>query len=253
MFWKGRNHLFCDSILVPFLSSIPCPSDFPFTDTIHPYNIYIISSCIWGRVQVCRHNVPGGNMRHVVAFPWRESYLFLFSSLKDSLFSGWFFLQKIPSLSLRMVFSPEEVFFKDSFSLFKVSKGGSSGHFFFSFLLFWILDWYLFGTIVELFLPTFPWKILRQPKMFRSISGRIVGGVWWFFTLIIISSYTANLAAFLTVERMVTPINSADDLSKQTEVEYGALRHSSTQEFFRVSFLNFSPWVFTSFLTFFSV
>ena len=35
---------------------------------------------------------------------------------------------------------------------------------------------------------------------------RIVGGIWWFFTLIIISSYTANLAAFLTVERMATPI-----------------------------------------------
>ncbi|GIY87857.1 glutamate receptor [Caerostris extrusa] len=48
-----------------------------------------------------------------------------------------------------------------------------------------------------------------------SIAGRIVGSVWWFFTLIIISSYTANLAAFLTVERMVTPINSADDLAKQ--------------------------------------
>jgi ionotropic glutamate receptor len=27
----------------------------------------------------------------------------------------------------------------------------------------------------------------------RSLSGRIVGGAWWFFTLIIISSYTANL------------------------------------------------------------
>ena len=67
------------------------------------------------------------------------------------------------------------------------------------------------------------------------MAGRIVGGVWWFFTLIIVSSYTANLAAFLTVERMVTPINSADDLAKQTEVEYGTLRHSSTQEFFRVS------------------
>ena len=37
----------------------------------------------------------------------------------------------------------------------------------------------------------------------RSISGRIVGGAWWFFSLILISSYTANLAAFLTVERMV--------------------------------------------------
>ncbi|XP_054167278.1 glutamate receptor 1-like [Oppia nitens] len=69
----------------------------------------------------------------------------------------------------------------------------------------------------------------------RSISGRIVGSVWWFFTLIIISSYTANLAAFLTVERMVTPINSADDLSKQTEVEYGVLKYSSTMEFFRKS------------------
>ncbi|XP_053207779.1 glutamate receptor 1-like [Panonychus citri] len=69
----------------------------------------------------------------------------------------------------------------------------------------------------------------------RSISGRIVGGAWWFFTLIVISSYTANLAAFLTVERMVTPINSADDLAKQTEVEYGALRDSSTQEFFKRS------------------
>ncbi|ESN95806.1 hypothetical protein HELRODRAFT_86325, partial [Helobdella robusta] len=33
----------------------------------------------------------------------------------------------------------------------------------------------------------------------RSLSGRIVGSAWWFFTLIIISSYTANLAAFLTV------------------------------------------------------
>ncbi|KAB7507987.1 Glutamate receptor ionotropic, kainate 2 [Armadillidium nasatum] len=40
----------------------------------------------------------------------------------------------------------------------------------------------------------------------KACSTRIVGGIWWFFTLIIISSYTANLAAFLTVERMITPI-----------------------------------------------
>lgn len=68
----------------------------------------------------------------------------------------------------------------------------------------------------------------------RSISGRIVGSVWWFFTLILISSYTANLAAFLTVERMVTPINSPEDLASQTEVQYGTLYHGSTWEFFRV-------------------
>lgn len=71
----------------------------------------------------------------------------------------------------------------------------------------------------------------------RSLSGRIVGGVWWFFTLIIISSYTANLAAFLTVERMVSPIESAEDLAKQTEIAYGTLDSGSTKEFFRVSAL----------------
>lgn len=69
----------------------------------------------------------------------------------------------------------------------------------------------------------------------RSISGRIVGAAWWFFTLILISSYTANLAAFLTVERMVTPINSPEDLAMQTEVQYGTLLHGSTWDFFRVS------------------
>ena len=74
---------------------------------------------------------------------------------------------------------------------------------------------------------------------FRSMSGRIVGSVWWFFTLIIISSYTANLAAFLTVERMNSPIESAEDLAKQTEIKYGTVDSGSTKTFFRVSFENF--------------
>ncbi|XP_077402270.1 glutamate receptor 1-like isoform X2 [Vanacampus margaritifer] len=69
----------------------------------------------------------------------------------------------------------------------------------------------------------------------RSLSGRIVGGVWWFFTLIIISSYTANLAAFLTVERMVSPIENAEELAKQSEIAYGTLDGGSTKEFFRRS------------------
>ena len=68
----------------------------------------------------------------------------------------------------------------------------------------------------------------------RSLSGRIVGSVWWFFTLILISSYTANLAAFLTVERMLTPIESADDLAHQTEIQYGTLKGGSTEQFFQV-------------------
>ncbi|CAG5129519.1 unnamed protein product, partial [Candidula unifasciata] len=69
----------------------------------------------------------------------------------------------------------------------------------------------------------------------RSVPGRIVGTVWWFFTLIIISSYTANLAAFLTVERMLTPIDSADDLARQTEIQYGTISSGSTTSFFKNS------------------
>ncbi|XP_065574755.1 glutamate receptor ionotropic, kainate 2-like isoform X15 [Artemia franciscana] len=69
----------------------------------------------------------------------------------------------------------------------------------------------------------------------KAASTRIVGGIWWFFTLIIISSYTANLAAFLTVERMITPIESAEDLADQSEIAYGTLGGGSTMTFFRDS------------------
>jgi hypothetical protein len=65
--------------------------------------------------------------------------------------------------------------------------------------------------------------------------------------MILVSSYTANLgstsassarflleilAAFLTVERMVTPIESVEDLARQTDIRYGVMRGGSTQEFF---------------------
>jgi hypothetical protein len=42
------------------------------------------------------------------------------------------------------------------------------------------------------------------------------------------------IAAFLTVERMVTPIESVEDLARQTEIKYGVVRGGSTQTFFEV-------------------
>nr|XP_046170626.1 glutamate receptor ionotropic, kainate 5 isoform X1 [Oncorhynchus gorbuscha]XP_046170627.1 glutamate receptor ionotropic, kainate 5 isoform X1 [Oncorhynchus gorbuscha]XP_046170628.1 glutamate receptor ionotropic, kainate 5 isoform X1 [Oncorhynchus gorbuscha]XP_046170629.1 glutamate receptor ionotropic, kainate 5 isoform X1 [Oncorhynchus gorbuscha]XP_046170630.1 glutamate receptor ionotropic, kainate 5 isoform X1 [Oncorhynchus gorbuscha]XP_046170631.1 glutamate receptor ionotropic, kainate 5 len=66
----------------------------------------------------------------------------------------------------------------------------------------------------------------------RALSTRCVSGVWWMFTLIIISSYTANLAAFLTVQRMEVPIESPDDLADQTNIEYGTIHGGSTMTFF---------------------
>uniref|UniRef100_A0A3B5PYL3 Glutamate receptor n=1 Tax=Xiphophorus maculatus TaxID=8083 RepID=A0A3B5PYL3_XIPMA len=81
----------------------------------------------------------------------------------------------------------------------------------------------------------------------RALSTRCVSGVCtsptvkppavfsplrWAFTLIIISSYTANLAAFLTVQRMEVPIESVDDLADQTAIEYGTMHGGSTMTFF---------------------
>ncbi|XP_031781874.1 glutamate receptor ionotropic, kainate 4 isoform X2 [Nasonia vitripennis] len=69
----------------------------------------------------------------------------------------------------------------------------------------------------------------------RTPSIRMVAGMWWFFVLIMVSSYTANLAAFLTAVKMEDSINDVEDLAKQTKISYGALRDGSTYSFFKNS------------------
>lgn len=49
-----------------------------------------------------------------------------------------------------------------------------------------------------------------------------------------IASYTANLAAFLTVEKIVYPIENAKDLARQEKIKYGCLVSGSTASFFSV-------------------
>ncbi|XP_034489026.1 glutamate receptor ionotropic, kainate 2 [Drosophila innubila] len=70
----------------------------------------------------------------------------------------------------------------------------------------------------------------------KALSTRIVATFWWFFTLIVVSSYTANLAAFLTIEKPQSLINSVDDLADRVDdVTYGALKSGSTRKFFMTS------------------
>ncbi|XP_043657335.1 glutamate receptor ionotropic, kainate 2 isoform X1 [Drosophila teissieri] len=71
----------------------------------------------------------------------------------------------------------------------------------------------------------------------RAMSTRIISSSWGFFSLIIVASYTANLAAFLTTERMINPIENAEDLASQTEISYGTLDSGSTMTFFRDSMI----------------
>lgn len=66
----------------------------------------------------------------------------------------------------------------------------------------------------------------------KNVSGRLVAATWWLFGFIIIASYTANLAAFLTVSRLDAPIESLDDLSKQYKIQYAPMNGTSSSSYF---------------------
>ncbi|KAI3384627.1 hypothetical protein SNEBB_010827 [Seison nebaliae] len=85
--------------------------------------------------------------------------------------------------------------------------------------------WFSFGALMQQGSEYIP----------RAISTRIIASFWWFFNLIMVSSYTANLAAFLTVERTVSPIEKVEDLIGQEAITYGTLAGGSTQAFFEDS------------------
>lgn len=50
-----------------------------------------------------------------------------------------------------------------------------------------------------------------------------------------VSSYTANLAAFLTIETPVQAFNNVEELAKQKHIKYGAKEGGATLKFFEVS------------------
>ena len=56
--------------------------------------------------------------------------------------------------------------------------------------------WFTMGTFMHQYTSLAP----------KSMAGRLVGCAWWFFSLIIVSAYTSNMAAFLTVERMLVSL-----------------------------------------------
>lgn len=72
----------------------------------------------------------------------------------------------------------------------------------------------------------------------QATSTRLLTGVWWFFALIIIATYTANLAAFLTVENTKSPIESAEDLANQEKIKYGTISSGSSRDFFKTTTLS---------------
>lgn len=69
----------------------------------------------------------------------------------------------------------------------------------------------------------------------RTLSTRITLSCWWFFSLIMYNSYTANLAAFLTTEKSGIIIRNVEDLAKQNKIKYGCIESGDTYDFFRLT------------------
>ncbi|XP_055907531.1 glutamate receptor ionotropic, kainate 2-like [Eupeodes corollae] len=70
----------------------------------------------------------------------------------------------------------------------------------------------------------------------KALSTRLLASIWWFFTLILVASYTANLAACLTFENPTSVIDDVKDLAENKGgVQYGAKSSGSTRTFFKNS------------------
>lgn len=66
----------------------------------------------------------------------------------------------------------------------------------------------------------------------KSLSGRLVAATWWLFSFIVVASYSANLAAFLTVSRIDNRVGSFYRLTKQYKVRYFPIALSAVETYF---------------------
>ena len=83
--------------------------------------------------------------------------------------------------------------------------------------------WFVFGGLVQGGTDISP----------ASTAGRMLSAIWWLFALLMVSSYTANLAAFLTVKKIQPPIATTTDLAGQTKIKFGTVMNSGVEGFFK--------------------
>ncbi|CAH1794110.1 unnamed protein product, partial [Owenia fusiformis] len=85
--------------------------------------------------------------------------------------------------------------------------------------------WLVYGSCLQQGTDVFP----------RALSSRLVMIAWWVFAIVIIATYTANLAALLTVQLIVTPIKNLEELVDQSDIRPLAKDGSNLYDLFKGS------------------
>ena len=67
-----------------------------------------------------------------------------------------------------------------------------------------------------------------------STSGRLVLGIWWMCTILILELYTANLAAFLTIPPAKSPIKNLEELAASPDYKPLVKSGSNLEFLFKV-------------------
>ncbi|KAF7407327.1 hypothetical protein HZH66_001864 [Vespula vulgaris] len=66
----------------------------------------------------------------------------------------------------------------------------------------------------------------------KALSSRTLVAAYWLFVVLMLATFTANLAAFLTVERMQSPVQSLEQLARQSRINYTVRVNSGAHQYF---------------------
>ena len=69
----------------------------------------------------------------------------------------------------------------------------------------------------------------------KALSSRVLVAAYWLFVVLMLATFTANLAAFLTVERMQDTVKSLEELNRQSKINYTVMTDSPYLEYFQVA------------------